>query len=53
MRVRHFKNAPSMFEFSFRSSRGCSSYLTADFQNPYHLVDVGDLGLKDGNGVTN
>jgi hypothetical protein len=20
---------------------------------PYHLVDVGDLGLEDGNGVTN
>jgi hypothetical protein len=49
MRVRHFKNAPSMFEFRFRAK----SYLTADFQNPYHLVDVGDLGLKDGNGVTN
>ena len=51
MRVGHFKNAPSMFEFRFRCRR--SSYLTADFQNPYHLVDVGDLGLKDGNGVTN
>jgi hypothetical protein len=50
MRVGHFKNAPSMFEFRFRAR---SSYLTADFQNPYHLVDVGDLGLKDGNGVTN
>lgn len=51
MRVGHFKNAPSMFEF--RLGRAGSSYLTADFQNPYHLVDVGDLGLKDGYGVTN
>ena len=29
------------------------SYLTAALEISYHLVDVGDLGLKDGNGITN
>jgi hypothetical protein len=28
-------------------------YLTAVFMISYHLVDVGHLGLKNGNGVTN